>query len=221
MNGIGQRIRELRKKNGLTQQNLADCLGISYKSVSKWECGLTTPDLSMIGPLTKILGVSADELLGLKSDENDKEREKYDCGMRKYYDCENVNISYAWARSAVIDYPDDFRYIEWLAYAEYRLAFEECTKENGSVEFLNEMTDNALRRYETIIEKCDDRELYRKAVIGKITVLRFLERIEEADWSAEFEYPDPNITTASDVLILTHTGRDLLTLIEKESEYHN
>ena len=85
MQNIGQRIKELRKKNGLTQEKLADYLSVTNKSVSKWECGLTTPDLALIGPLTKILHVSADELLGLTSEDTDTEREKYDKALQKYY----------------------------------------------------------------------------------------------------------------------------------------
>ena len=219
MQNIGQKIKELRKKNDLTQEKLADYLGVTYKSVSKWECGLTTPDLSLIGPLTKILQVSADELLGLTSEDTDTEREKYDRALQKYYDCEVTQLNYAWARAAVIDFPDNYRYMEWLAYAEYYLAFEEYQKANGSgsVEFMNEMTDNALRRYETIIEKCSEQELKRKAIMGKIIVLRFCERIDEAEWSAEFEYPDSDINKAADVLKLSKAGRELLQLLEKET----
>ncbi|MBQ2768051.1 MAG: helix-turn-helix transcriptional regulator [Clostridia bacterium] len=218
MQNIGQRIKELRKQNGLTQEKLADYLCITNKSVSKWECGLTTPDLALIGPLTKILHVSADELLGLNSEDTDTEREKYDRAMQKYYDCEVTQLNYAWARAALIDFPDDYRYMEWLAYAEYRLALEEYQKadSSGSVEFLNEMTDNALRRYEAIIEKCLEQEVKCKAVMGKIMVLRFCERIDEAEWSAEFEYPDPDIHKVADVLKLSKAGRELLQLLEKE-----
>ena len=223
MQNIGQRIKEFRRRSGLTQEKLADYLGITYKSVSKWECGLTTPDLALIGPLTRILHVSADELLGLTSDDTDTEREKYDRALQKYYDCEVTQLNYAWARAALIDFPDDYRYMEWLAYAEYQLALEEYQKANssGSVEYVNEMTDNALRRYETIIEKCLEQEVKRKAVIGKIIILRFCERIDEAEWSAEFEYPDSDINRVADVLKLSKAGRELLQLLEKETVFEN
>ena len=51
MNQIGQRIKQFRKQNGLTQEKLADYLGVTDKAVSKWECGLTAPDLALIMPL--------------------------------------------------------------------------------------------------------------------------------------------------------------------------
>ena len=86
----------------------------------------------------------------------------------------------------------------------------------GSIEHLNELTDNALRRYESIIDSCSDVELIRQAIIGKIIVLVFVGRIEEAEWSAEFEYPDIAVKTATEVLRINHVGRELLALIENE-----
>jgi len=216
MNNIGQRIKDLRKKNDLTQEKLADYLGVTYQSVSKWECGISMPDLALIVPLARVLHVTTDELLGMSSGERDELREKYDKGMEKYRDCDVSQLNYAWARAASMDYPDDYRYMEWLAFAEYQLAFEENKKKDASADYLTEMTDNALRRYEDIIQNCENRELYRKAVMGKIFVLRFLERTDEADWSAEFEYPEPEIKTADQLLPISKMGRELLSLLEEE-----
>ena len=64
MNHIGNRIRELRKNAGLTQEKLAGYLNVSYQTVSKWETGVNTPDLSYLVPLSKILHTTTDELLG-------------------------------------------------------------------------------------------------------------------------------------------------------------
>ncbi|MBQ4193831.1 MAG: helix-turn-helix transcriptional regulator, partial [Clostridia bacterium] len=60
MEHIGQKIKDLRKKADLTQDRLADYLGVSAQAVSKWECGIATPDLSLIAPLCRVLGCSAD-----------------------------------------------------------------------------------------------------------------------------------------------------------------
>ncbi len=213
---IGEKIKELRKKKGMTQERLAECLCISYQAVSKWECGLSSPDLSVIAPLTKLFGVTADELLGITEVDNDLTRKRYDDAMQKYRSCGESSVSYWWAKEAVSAYPNDYDYLEWLAFAEYKLAFDENVSENPSREYFNELVDNSLRRYEIMIDNCTDTDIYSKAVLGKIMVLYFLNRIDEADWSAEFEYPDINIKSAAQALSLCEAGRDLLNYIEKD-----
>lgn len=59
----GALIRRLRLEHGMTQQKLADRLGISPKTVSKWECGLGCPDVSLLSALSAALGVQAEVLL--------------------------------------------------------------------------------------------------------------------------------------------------------------
>lgn len=60
---FGQFVSQLRKEQGLTQRELAERLSVSDKAVSKWERGLSLPDISLLLPLAGILGVSAPELL--------------------------------------------------------------------------------------------------------------------------------------------------------------
>ena len=59
----GKLIAQLRKENGFTQQNLADALGITNKTVSKWECGLGFPDASLWPELSQILGVDIVQIM--------------------------------------------------------------------------------------------------------------------------------------------------------------
>ena len=59
----GKLIAELRKKQGLTQQQLADKLNLSNKTISKWESGNGSPDISNLPVLAEALGISVDELL--------------------------------------------------------------------------------------------------------------------------------------------------------------
>ena len=65
---IGKRIAHLRKEKGLTQEELAGHMGISPQAVSKWENDQTCPDISALPRLSKLLGVTVDELLEGKSE---------------------------------------------------------------------------------------------------------------------------------------------------------
>ena len=57
------RLYELRKKNGLSQEELADKLGISRQAVSKWERAEASPDTDNLILLAKLYGITLDELL--------------------------------------------------------------------------------------------------------------------------------------------------------------
>ncbi|MDE5631159.1 MAG: helix-turn-helix transcriptional regulator [Bacilli bacterium] len=60
---IGKFIAELRKEKNITQEELADILGVNVRSVSRWENGKTMPDLSLLPMLAKELNIEVSELL--------------------------------------------------------------------------------------------------------------------------------------------------------------
>ena len=60
---IGKFISELRKSKNMTQQQLAEKIGVSFKTVSKWETGRGMPELSTLKPLSDELGITINELL--------------------------------------------------------------------------------------------------------------------------------------------------------------
>lgn len=60
---IGKFISDLRKQKNLTQEQLAEKLGVTNRSISRWETGKTMPDLSLLKPLSELLGVTINELL--------------------------------------------------------------------------------------------------------------------------------------------------------------
>ena len=57
-------IYKFRKESGLTQENLADKLNISFQAVSKWENGQSSPDIFLLPQLAEIFGCSIDKLFG-------------------------------------------------------------------------------------------------------------------------------------------------------------
>lgn len=59
----GNTIKELRESRGLTQAELAEKIGVSSKTVSKWETAKGLPDISLLQPLAQALGISVIELM--------------------------------------------------------------------------------------------------------------------------------------------------------------
>ena len=116
MISFGQRLKVIRKGVQLTQAELAEKLMVSVQSISKWECDNAMPDISQIVPLSAILGVTTDCLLGVGGDEKAdreklcKEVEKINKGIERvywrhdnaYYEC------YQLYKEHIKKYPLDF-----------------------------------------------------------------------------------------------------------------
>lgn len=66
MTSVKLKIAELRKMRGISQQHLAEVLGVSFQSVSKWETGVTMPDITLLPSIAEFFNISVDQLLGLK-----------------------------------------------------------------------------------------------------------------------------------------------------------
>ena len=62
---IGNRIKQLRKSRGMTQDQLAELVGVSPQAVSKWENDISSPDISLLPKLAEIFQVTTDSLLGM------------------------------------------------------------------------------------------------------------------------------------------------------------
>lgn len=61
---IGNKIVELRKKNNLSQEDLAEKIGVARQTISKWELGETQPDIKQAKKLSNVFNISLDELVG-------------------------------------------------------------------------------------------------------------------------------------------------------------
>lgn len=72
---IGNKIKELRRARGITQEQLADSIGVTFQAVSKWECGISLPDITIAPSLASYFGVSLDELFDYNMREMEAEVE--------------------------------------------------------------------------------------------------------------------------------------------------
>ena len=74
---IGERLLNLRKEKNISQEELADILGVSRQTISKWELDQTTPDFDKLVPLCEYFGITSDELLtGRKNYVEEKAKDK-------------------------------------------------------------------------------------------------------------------------------------------------
>ena len=69
---LGKRIRELRKRDGRTQESLAEALGVTSQAISRWEANGGYPDMEMIPAIANYFHISIDELFGYCSDREEK-----------------------------------------------------------------------------------------------------------------------------------------------------
>ena len=162
---IADTIRHHRKRLGLTQEQLAERVGVSFQAVSKWECGTATPDLSMIVVLANFFDITTDTLLGV---DIAKKKECIDAILAEYNRLSNLGKEkeqFDYICAAYRDYPGDNRILDkylWeLCYDPYcdcdgLLVHEEeitalCTR------VMNECIDDEVR-YSAISIMCG---LYR------------------------------------------------------------
>ena len=145
---FGESIRRLRREKGLTQEQLAARLNVSFQTISKWERGESCPDITMLPVLAGFFGVTTDELLGIDRAENERHIQE------------------------ILDYfYDNFR--DMGRWEEYRAALQEALRHNpgefrlwglhfglltsiyfDSAESLNARLPEILSVYDMILENC-------------------------------------------------------------------
>lgn len=90
---IGKFIAEIRKQKKLTQEQLSEKLGVSINAVSKWERGICLMDMSLLKPLSEILGVSVNEILAgelIKEEDLKNKTEENIINLAELYDLKSI-----------------------------------------------------------------------------------------------------------------------------------
>ena len=74
-NNLAEKIAKLRKEKGLTQSQLAEMINVSNKTISRWETGEGYPEITLVMPLAKALGVTTDYLLCITQDQEQEQEQ--------------------------------------------------------------------------------------------------------------------------------------------------
>ena len=124
---LGQKIRELRRRDGRTQEALAEAIGVTSQAVSRWEVNGGYPDMEMIPSIANYFGISIDELFGYNNERSKKIDElatKID-HMNSQNNGEDINIDecISLARNALIEFPGNEKIMLGLASALYNAGY--------------------------------------------------------------------------------------------------
>ena len=168
---LSDNIKRLRKEKDITQETLADFLGISFQSVSKWERNESLPDITLVPAIANYFGVTIDELMGndkiINEDKIQKYLDEYDRLFFLNTD-ESVKQKNALAKEAYKNYPYDWRIINM-----YRHSL--TCGHDGKIEDIRLETR---RICEMILDKCTVEE-YRSGAVNAL--LYIVETDEEAE----------------------------------------
>lgn len=188
MISIGENIRRLRRERDITQDELAELLGISAQAISGWECGRTAPDISLLAPLASIFEVSADVILGI-----DAERKEVRI-LELYGEAYDVAASgdhvraVAMVKEALRLYPDSYLLMDFYANEIYLYndMMPEETRE------LNQK--RAFAYIDMVIAKCADPEIRNNSLImaclwnAQLGNLNEAERLAKTQAGVHFTY---------------------------------
>jgi len=152
---IGTKIKSLRKKADVTQDKLAEYLGITPQAISRWESETVYPDIEIIPSIANYFNVTTDELLGVDiMNKQEKINEIYkqvsENGSKGFID-ENIEI----LRNAVNEFPNDYNLLSDLAYY-----LGSCNKREDTIK-------EAISINERILADCTDDHI-RYGVIQKL-----------------------------------------------------
>lgn len=182
---LGTKIRQLRHRDGRTQETLAEALGVTSQAVSRWESGGSYPDMNLIPSIANYFGVTIDELFGY----NNERESRINALVSQIQDMKrknngtdvSIDETIALARNALVEFPGNERLMICLAsvlftagycrHGEYHLTDAEgydiydTERHSGYTEW-----KEAIPLYEKALATLEDGEL-RRVGVGELMQL--------------------------------------------------
>ncbi len=114
---IGQTIRSLRRERGITQEDLAEMLGVACQSVSRWELGSCYPDIELLPVIADIFQISTDKLLGADYATEQKKTDEYLTRFQTAISQGQIDRCIDIAREGIAEFPNNYTLLNKLMYA--------------------------------------------------------------------------------------------------------
>ena len=188
-------IRERRKALGLTQEQVAEQLGVTAPAVNKWEKGSTYPDITLVAALARLLKVDLNTLLCFRETLTQQEINNYMEGVARKIGKNGIEAGFSLAESRIKEYPNCGALIEGMATlldGSIIMADLSGEEKGGYQERLRALYEQAMH--------CDDEDVRRRA--GYMTASKYLhskeyEKVQEIiDQLPETDLIDKNMLQA-------------------------
>ncbi len=192
MFNFGENLKYLRKSKSLTQEQVAECFGVSTQAISKWETNVSYPDITLIPIIAGFYGVSTDELLGYNSEKREESILNICSKVDTLIDEMRYVEAIALLRNAMMHYPRNEELMYRLAWAL-----------TGTIKETPENLDEAITIYVKILEISTNTELrnkvtrdlmyryYTKGDIG--TALMYANKLPQFDVCKEYNLGRGNL----------------------------
>lgn len=197
---LGIKIRELRRRDGRTQEVLAEALGVTSQAVSRWESGGSYPDMEMIPSIANYFGVTIDELFGYHNDREKKIKAIIDkankdirsLGNTLAKDHGDLTECVEMLRAASEEFPNEPQILLKLGDALYFLGWQKngakvCTKDGSDYIYddtaynsQNIYWQEALSIYEKLLKMNISADCRRAAVFMMATLYKKIGDYEKA-----------------------------------------
>ena len=210
---LGQKIRELRRRDGRTQEALAEAIGVTSQAVSRWEANGGYPDMEMIPTIANYFGITIDELFGYHNDRESKIdmiiNKIKSFGIQSRGDDEWVDECLAILREGLAEFPQNERLLltladtlseagwrrhkEWLYYDD-----EGFIQHNYDVHKRNEYWAESIKLCEYLINNATDNSTVTRAIHILVLLYR---NIGENDKAIAYAQKMPELKNCREILL--------------------
>lgn len=191
---IGTMIRQLRREKDLTQEQLAEYLGITARAISQWETDRTAPDLSQIPLMCNIFNVTSDTLLGIDiTSKQAKIDEIYNATYEVACSGDHKKSIAMWLEG-IRQYPDSYKLI-----GQY---IDEVYMYSHMLEDRDQHIERALSFIDRIMLECTDSGIRNEAIS---TACMWYPKIGKTEKALELASSLPDVTS-SDMMLFINTG---------------
>lgn len=157
---IGQVIRKYRKSKDMTQEEMANRLGVTAPAVNKWENGNSMPDITLLAPIARLLGITLDTLLTFQGDLTEQEVNELIKILGEKLKTENFEEIFQWARKQMEQYPNCEHLLLYMTVVLSGACIEKGIEDKRYEEYLLAVSERLLGSGEEVVRTSAADALY-------------------------------------------------------------